>query len=58
MGENEMRVGVATDHGGLPLKEELIKKLRDAGHEVVDFGAFELNPADDYPDYVIPLAQQ
>jgi len=52
-----MRVGVATDHGGFGLKEELIKKLREAGHEVIDFGAYQLNPDDDYPDYVLPLAQ-
>jgi ribose 5-phosphate isomerase B len=32
-----MRVGIATDHGGFALKEELISKLRGIGHEVVDF---------------------
>ena len=52
-----MRVGIATDHGGLGLKEELIAQLRAAGHEVVDFGAHTLIPDDDYPDFVIPLAQ-
>jgi len=52
-----MRVGIATDHGGFSLKEELVIKLRAAGHEVVDFGAQDLNPADDYPDMVIPLAR-
>lgn len=51
-----MRVGIATDHGGFSLKEELMSKLRGVGHEVVDFGAHELTPGDDYPDYVIPLA--
>ena len=51
------RVGIATDHGGFGLKEELIAQLRAAGHEVVDFGAHGLNPSDDYPDFVIPLAQ-
>ena len=51
-----MRVGIATDHRGFGLKEELVAHLREAGHEVVDFGAHELNPADDYPDFVIPLA--
>jgi len=51
-----MRVGIATDHGGFNLKEELASHLRTAGHEVVDFGAYTLNPDDDYPDYVIPLA--
>jgi ribose 5-phosphate isomerase B len=52
-----MRVGVASDHGGFPLKEELVKRIREAGHEVIDFGARELDPGDDYPDYVIPLAR-
>jgi ribose 5-phosphate isomerase B len=52
-----MRVGIATDHGGFALKEELIVLLRGAGHEVVDFGAHDLNHSDDYPDYVTPLAQ-
>jgi ribose 5-phosphate isomerase B len=52
-----MLVGVATDHGGFALKAELVAKLRAAAHEVVDFGAHELNPGDDYPDYVVPLAR-
>ena len=52
-----MRVGIATDHGGFSLKENLAAHLRAAGHEVVDFGAHGLNPGDDYPDFVIPLAR-
>ena len=52
-----MRIGIATDHGGFNLKEELVKQLREAGHEVVDFGADRLNQGDDYPDYVVPLAE-
>jgi ribose 5-phosphate isomerase B len=52
-----MRVGIATDHGGFGLKEELMGQLRAAGYEVVDFGAHSLNPSDDYPDFVVPLAQ-
>ena len=51
-----MRVGIATDHGGFELKEELVAHLRKAGHEIVDVGAYNLNPGDDYPDFVIPLA--
>ncbi len=39
------------------MKEELVKQLREAGHEVVDFGAHRLNQGDDYPDYVVPLAE-
>jgi ribose 5-phosphate isomerase B len=52
-----MRVGIATDHGGFSLKEELVTHLREAGHELVDVGAHSLNPGDDYPDFVIPLAR-
>jgi len=52
-----MRVGIATDHGGFALKEDLLAHLREAGHEVIDFGAYSLDPADDYPDFVIPLAK-
>ena len=52
-----MRVGIATDHGGFGLKEDLVARLRAAGHEIVDFGAHTLNPGDDYPDFVIPLAR-
>jgi ribose 5-phosphate isomerase B len=52
-----MRIGIATDHGGFSLKEDLVARLRAAGHEVVDFGAHSLNPGDDYPDFVIPLAR-
>ena len=52
-----MRVGIATDHGGFGLKEELVAQLRAAGHEVVDFGAHALSADDDYPDFVLPLAR-
>jgi ribose 5-phosphate isomerase B len=52
-----MRIGVATDHGGFELKQWLISQLRAGGHELVDFGATALDPGDDYPDFVIPLAQ-
>jgi len=52
-----MRLGIATDHGGFELKEELAAYLRKAGHELVDMGAFSVNPGDDYPDFVIPLAR-
>ena len=52
-----MRVGSATDHGGYGLKEELVAQLRKAGHEIVDFGAYNLSPDDDYPDFVVALAK-
>jgi RpiB/LacA/LacB family sugar-phosphate isomerase len=52
-----MHIGIAADHAGLVLKEELIKKLHKSGHQVEDFGPFSLAPEDDYPDYVIPLSR-
>ena len=51
-----MRIGIATDHGGFTLKQELLARLQKAGHEVKDFGAHSLTPSDDYPDFVAPLA--
>jgi ribose 5-phosphate isomerase B len=52
-----MRIGIAGDHGGFRLKEQLASALKEQGHEVVDFGAGSLDPKDDYPDFVIPLAR-
>src|SRR4029453_2369717 len=56
-GEHIMDVGITTDHGGFVMKEELVARLRAVGHDVVDFGADKLSPDDDYPDFVVPLAQ-
>lgn len=56
MKKNDNRVGIASDHGGFELKRMLISKLIEYGYNVVDFGATELNPEDDYPDYVVPMA--
>ena len=52
-----MRIGIATDHGGFTLKQELLARLQKAGYEVKDFGAHSLTPTDDYPDFVTPLAR-
>jgi ribose 5-phosphate isomerase B len=53
-----MKIGIAADHGGFTLKEEIKSWLTEIGHEVKDFGAFALDPADDYPDFVTPLARE
>jgi len=45
-----MRVAIAVDHAGFPLKDEVICVVQDAGHEVVDLGTFSTEPVD-YPDY-------
>ena len=52
-----MRVGIAADHGGFELKAYLIKTLKATGYEVVDYGADEMDPGDDYPDFIVPMAK-
>jgi len=52
-----MKVGLAADHGGFALKEEISGALQTKGYEVLDYGAHYLKQDDDYPDFVIPLAQ-
>jgi ribose 5-phosphate isomerase B len=52
-----MTLGIAADHGGFELKKTIKSFLESLGHQVTDFGAVELNSKDDYPDFVIPLAQ-
>jgi ribose 5-phosphate isomerase B len=51
-----MRIGIAADHGGFGLKDDLRSRLAAAGHDIVDFGANRLEPGD-YPDFVTPLAR-
>jgi ribose 5-phosphate isomerase B len=46
-----MKVAVAYDHAGFPLKEMVLETIRVAGHEPLDLGAKSLDPLDDYPDY-------
>jgi len=52
-----MLIGIAADHGGFELKQQLAEVVRALGHNVIDFGASALDPADDYPDFVTPLAR-
>ena len=52
-----MRVGIAADHGGFEMKQELSKLLVNEGYEVVDFGNTVLDTNDDYPDFAVPLAR-
>ena len=51
-----MRVAIAADHGGFPLKGRLAEVLRDSGHEVVDLGTHSTEPVD-YPDYARALGR-
>jgi ribose 5-phosphate isomerase B len=51
-----MRVAVAADHGGFPLKEVVLATVRAAGHEPLDLGTHSTAPVD-YPDYAAAAAR-
>ena len=45
-----MRIAVACDHGGFPLKKPIVEIIQEAGHQVMDLGAFN-DVLSDYPDF-------
>jgi ribose 5-phosphate isomerase B len=49
-----MRIAVASDHGGFPLKPVVIDAARAAGHEVLDLGAYDAESSD-YPDFALKI---
>jgi len=53
-----MKIFIGTDHAGYVLKEKLVSSLKIQGYEVVDKGAYEYDEHDDYPDFVIPVAEE
>ncbi len=52
-----MKIYLATDHAGFPLKEEIKQYLVEKGEEVVDLGARTLVEGDDYPSYMADAAR-
>jgi ribose 5-phosphate isomerase B len=50
-------IGLASDHGGFDLKVFLAGQLRESGYRVTDHGDDAGDPDDDYPDFVVPMAQ-
>ncbi len=53
-----MTIFIASDHAGFELKEALKSWLSGQGHEVEDCGPASLEPGDDYPDFIAPMAKQ
>jgi ribose 5-phosphate isomerase B len=45
-----MKLVIGSDHAGFALKNEVRDNLAAAGHEVIDVGAFNVEPSD-YPDF-------
>lgn len=52
--EDIRTIHIGSDHAGFELKEEIIRFLELKEYEVVDHGAYELDPEDDYPDFILP----
>ena len=53
-----MKLAIAADHAGYELKILLVPWLNFAGHQVIDLGADQLEPDDDYPDYAAAVAER
>lgn len=51
-----MRVAIACDHGGFPLKGTILAAVQESGHEVLDLGAFD-ETSSDYPDFAEKIGQ-
>ena len=52
-----MQIAIGADHAGLSLKEQLKPWLESAGHQIIDLGAHDMNPEDDYPDFAAAVAR-
>ncbi|MEK7555833.1 MAG: RpiB/LacA/LacB family sugar-phosphate isomerase [Patescibacteria group bacterium] len=52
-----MKIYLASDHAGFPLKEKLKMFLAESGYEVFDAGAYQYDESDDYPDFVVSAAK-
>jgi ribose 5-phosphate isomerase B len=52
-----MKIALSTDHAGFEMLRQLEAYLVGHGHTCVDFGPQELNPLDDYPDFIFPAAR-
>lgn len=53
-----MKVYLATDHTGIQVKDKVFKMLLETGYSVEDCGAYEVDPNDDYPDFISKAAAE
>ena len=53
-----MKIYIAADHAGFNLKNYLKKQLLADRYDIEDCGAFDFDPLDDYPDFIIPAAEK
>ena len=53
-----MKIFLASDHAGFALKKFISYYLTNLGYSIEDCGAYDMNPIDDYPDFIIPVARK
>lgn len=53
-----LRLFLSGDHAGFKLKKEIKSYLAKRGYIISDFGPLALDKNDDYPDFVLPMAQK
>lgn len=51
-----MKIAVACDHAGFPLKNVVLETVRASGHEAIDLGTDSTDPVD-YPDFAEKLGK-
>jgi len=51
-----LKIAIGSDHAGFDLKHQIIHFVQEAGHEVIDVGAYKYEPEDDYPDFAEAVA--
>jgi ribose 5-phosphate isomerase B len=52
-----MIIAVGCDHAGYSLKDHVVMLVKSLGHEVIDCGAFAMEPSDDYPDFALAVGE-
>lgn len=51
-----MKIAIGNDHAGTDYKKEIVKMLKNAGHEVTNYGT-DSEDSVDYPDFIHPVAE-
>jgi ribose 5-phosphate isomerase B len=52
-----MNIVMGADHAGFEMKEQFRQELAQAGHQVIDAGAYAFVKTDDYPDFAAAVGQ-
>ena len=56
-GKSKLRIAIGGDHHGFDYKNMFVRSFTEQGFEVIDAGPYELDPADDYPDFAVGVGK-